>query len=115
MQRIIKLLIVPLFLLLMVGCSKEVCTEHKNVEVVIVDSHHEDSYVTYTYVDGNFMPIVWAEKNEIIVEYNGNKYVVKGQAVYYKYMDKIGETVAGTLEIKKHDDGTEKYSIVSLN
>lgn len=115
MQRIIKLLIVPLFLLLIVGCAKIDCTEYKNVEVRIVDSHHEDSYVTYSYVNGNFMPIIWAEKNEIIVEYNGNKYAVKGQTVYFKYMNKIGEIVEGTLEIKKYDNGTEKYSIVSLN
>ena len=41
--------------------------------------------------------------------------VIEGEEVYYKYKDKIGETVTGVLEIKNYEDGIKRFDIISLS
>jgi hypothetical protein len=115
MRKIIKLFLPVLILCLLAGCSKLISTEYKDVEVKIIDCYHEDSYTTYVPYNKSFIPVVYFEVNKVTVSYNNNQYVIKGEEVYYKYKDKIGETVTGTLEIENYEDGTKKFNIVSLS
>ena len=116
MRKIIKLFLPILILFLLAGCSRLISTEYKKVEVKIVDCYHRNSYTTWNfYGKGRMRPIRYSEVNKVIVSYDDNKYVIEGKEVYYKYKDKIGETVTGVLEIKNYEDGIKRFDIISLN
>ena len=115
MRKIIKLFLPVLILFLLAGCSKLISTEYKDVEIKIIDCYHKDGYTTIISCGKSFIPIRHSEINEVTVDYNGNQYVIKGEEVYYKYKDKIGEPVTGTLEIKNYEDGIKRFDIISLN
>lgn len=115
MRKIIKLFLPILILFLLAGCSRVISTEYKDVEVKIVDCYHRNSYITFVCCGKSIVPIRHSEVNKVIVSYDDNKYVIKGKEVYYKYKDKIGETVTGVLEIKNYEDGTKRFDIISLS
>lgn len=115
MRKIIKLFLPTLILFLLAGCSKLISTEYKDVEVKIIDCYHRNSYTTIVCYGKRLIPRRHPAVNKVTVDYNGNQYVIKGKEVYYKYKDKIGETVTGTLEIENYEDGTKKFNIISLS
>ena len=114
MRKIIKLFLPVLILFLLVGCSKLISTEYKDVDVKIIDCYHRNSYTTIVRYGKHLIPRRHPAVNKVIVDYNGNQYVIKGEEIYYKYKDKTGETVIGTLEIKNYEDGTKKFDIINL-
>lgn len=115
MRKIIKLFLPILILFLLAGCSRLISTEYKDVEVKIVDCYHRDEYTTFVCRGKSIVPIRHSEVNAVTVSYDDNQYVIEGAEVYYKYKDKIGETVTGVLEIKNYEDGTKRFDIISLN
>lgn len=115
MRKIIKLFLPILILFLLAGCSRLINTEYKDVEVKIVDCYHRNSYTTFICHGKSIVPMRHSEVNKVIVSYDDNKYVIEGKEVYYKYKDKIGETVTGVLEIKNYEDGTKRLDIISLS
>ena len=115
MRKIIKLFLPILILFLLAGCSRLISTEYKDVEVKIVDCYHRNSYTTFFCCGKSIIPIRHSEVNKVTVDYDDNQYVIEGKEVYYKYKDKIGETVMGVLEIKNYEDGTKRFDIISLS
>lgn len=115
MRKIVKLFLPVLILFISAGCSKLISTEYKDVEVKIIDCYHRDSYTTLIYCGGHLMPVRCSEVNIVTVDYNNNQYVIKGKEIYYKYKDRIGETVIGTLEIKNYEDGIKSFDIINLS
>lgn len=115
MRKIIKLFLPILILFLLAGCSRLVSTEYKDVEVKIVDCYHRDSYTTFVCRGKSIVPIRHSEVNTVTVDYDDNQYVIEGEEIYYKYKDKIGETVTGVLEVKSYEDGIKRFDIISLS
>ena len=115
MRKIIKLFLPILILSLLAGCSKLISTKYMDVEVKIIDCYHRDAYTTFVSRGKSIVPIRYSEVNTVTVDYDDNQYVIEGKEVYYKYKDKIGETVTGVLEIKNYEDGIKRFDIISLS
>lgn len=105
-----------IFVFSLVGCAKCISTETSTVQVKITDEYHRAAYTTMHYnpATKTMMPQPHPAVYRITVEYDGIEYNISGSNTYNKYSDQIGEYVNGTLETKKYDDGTVRYSIVDL-
>ena len=105
-----------IFVFSLVGCAKYISTETSTVQVKIIDEYHRAAYTTMHYnpATKTMMPQSHPAVYRITVEYDGIEYNISGSNTYNKYSDQIGEYVNGTLETKKYDDGTVRYSIVDL-
>lgn len=115
MRKIIKLFLPILILFLLAGCSKLISTKYMDVEVKIIDCYHRDAYTTFVCRGKSTIPIRHSEVNTVTVDYDDNQYIIEGEEVYYKYKNKIGETVTGVLEIKNYEDGIKRFDIISLS
>ena len=87
---------------LLSACSRVEYTDYKTVQALIADvyydsdnQNHRDSYT-------------------IIVRYEGNNYYFTEPFYYYRYFDKIGESVNATLETKHYVNGKIKTDLVAL-
>lgn len=105
-----------IFVFSLTGCAKCISTETSTVQVKITDEYHRTAYTTMHYnpATKTMMPQSHPAVYRITVEYDGIEYNISGSNTYNKYSDQIGEYVNGTLETKKYDDGTVRYSIVDL-
>ena len=114
MKKIIILLLVGIITLTLFGCKECIDTQTQDVEVTIVDEYHRSSYITYIYTGKVMVPQSHPATYRITVKYDGKKYNVQGEETYYKFYERIGETVTGVLEIKTYDDGSKTYNIIDL-
>lgn len=90
-----------LLMFTLVGC-KRISTERLTVQVKIIDEYYKPTYV--------YSPSIY----EITVEYDGDKYYFRDRETYNKYSSRVGEYVNGTLQIRKYDNGTVLYDMISL-
>lgn len=91
-----------------------ISTEETAVEVKIIDEYHRSGYVTPMRAGKITTMISHPAVYRITVEYNGAEYCLNGSEIYNTFADKVGACVIGTLKIRKYDDGTVKYDIISL-
>jgi hypothetical protein len=96
------------------GCAELINTEHKTVNVRIVDAYHRSAWAQPMMAGKVMTMITHPAVYRIDVEYEGVEYSVSGSDTYNAYKDLVGETVPAILEIRTYDDGTVKYDIISL-
>lgn len=113
-NRILGILLLLIMIFSLMGCAKLIDTRYENVEVTVVDQYHRSMYLQPMMVGKTMTLITHPAIYRIIVEYNGFEYSINGEDTYAKYKNRIGQTTIGNLETKIYDDGTVKYSIVSL-
>lgn len=113
-KTIYMILAIIISLSALTGCRKCISTETSIVQVKVIDEYYRPSYITTISTGKTITMISHPPTYKITVEYNNILYDISGSDVYYKYSNKIGEYVNGTLQIKKYDDGTEKYKIIGL-
>lgn len=114
MKKLYIFTILMMLVFALTGCTKCVSVETSTVQVTIVDEHYSDTYIMPISTGKTTMMVTYPEEYEIVVEYNGLKYIISGQKAYDKYSNKIGECANAILEIRKYDDGTMKYNILGL-
>ena len=114
MKRIISVLTIVCLVFSLVGCAKLVKTEYQEVEVKIVDEYHRGSYVTPIHAGKAVTMITHPAVYQIIVEYKGSKYTVKGSDTYNKYKNMVGHTTIAILKISTYDEGSVRYDITEL-
>ena len=94
-----------LLMFALVGC-KRISTETLTVQVKIIDEYHKPAYI---------MPYGSSSSiYKITVEYDGDEYYFRDRETYNKYSSRVGEYVNGTLQIRKYDNGTVLYDMISL-
>lgn len=93
-----------LLMVTLVGC-KRISTERLTVQVKIIDAHYRPAHIK---------PNPSSSKYRITVEYDGDKYYFRDRETYNKYSSRVGEYVNGTLQIRKYDNGTVLYDMISL-
>lgn len=108
--------IMLIFMFALTGCAKCINTETSTVQVKITDEYHRAAYTTmyYSPATKTMIPQSHSAEYRITVEYDGIEYNISGSNTYNKYYNQTGEYVNGTLETKKYNDGTVRYSIVDL-
>lgn len=97
-----------------VSVPKCVNTEYKTVEVSIVDEHYSPLWMQPMKYNNITTYITHPAEYKIMVIYNDIKFTINDYDIYYKYKNKIGEVINGTLEIKTYDNNTVKYDIIAL-
>lgn len=110
----IGLLLTMILLFGLVGCTKCIDTEYKNVEVTIVEECYKPAYNQPVIVGKVISVITHPARYKITVDYNGVEYTIDDKETYDKYKDEIGQIATGTLKIRKYDDGSVIYDIESL-
>lgn len=116
MKKLLSILIIICLTYTLFGCAKCIKTEHKDVEVTIVDEYYKASYTKLEYN----VPLKMAMTKRvpavyrITVEYDGANYTIDEVDTYNKYKDLVGETTIGTLETCTYDNGTIRKRITKL-
>lgn len=116
MKKLLSILVITCLAFTLFGCTKCINTEHKDVEVTVVDKYYKASHTKVEYNVPLKMPMtkrVPAVYN-ITVEYDGANYTIDGVDTYNKYKDLVGQTAIGTLETCTYDNGTTLKRITKL-
>lgn len=111
---VVNVLLILCLMFTLTGCAKCISTKYENVEVNVVDKYYRGSYTTPMKAGKTTTMLTHPAVYKITVEYDGVEYTISGSDTYNKYKDKVGQTAMGTLEIRKYDDGSARYDIVSL-
>lgn len=93
------------------GCREVVNNETREVDVKIVDSQYEKSWLQTIPSGKSVIVIRHSATYEIKVEYEGVTYTIDNENIYELFKDEVGKTATGVLEIDYYDDGTVKYDI----
>lgn len=103
-----------LLILLFSGCFKPIQVEHKQIDVLIIDSYIEKEW-HQPIVSGKIITTIYHPPRYIItVQNNNKKYSLNDKYTYNNFKDKVGDTVLGTFKIKKYKGGKVKYELISL-
>lgn len=121
----IKMCIVLLgfsILVLLTSCTKIIKTELIDVDVIIDEVYHKDSYYDYVYVGnrkeyyygafGDYERRYNPEINRIKVKYENVYETIESKALYEKYKNCVGQTIKGTLKIDIFNNGDVSKTII---
>jgi hypothetical protein len=114
MIKKLHLIIILCLVISLVGCTKLISTEYKNVEVNVVDIHHSAMWLQPIKAGKATTFITHPAEYDVTVEYNGVSYTIDDEDTYNRYKDKVGQTTIGTLEIRTYDNNTVKHNIIEL-
>jgi hypothetical protein len=89
-------------------------TEEHNVQVVITDSYHRNSWMQPIHCGKTTTYIRHPAVYRIIVEYDSVAYYIDDFDIYTAYKDRIGDTVDAVLKTCTYDDGSVKHNIISI-
>ena len=113
-QGMLLFFLLSVFVLSLAGCVECINTEHKDVEVTVVDEYFRAMWIQVIPCGKSAVTIVHPAEYRITVDYDGYKYTFRDSSTYFSFKNKTGQTVIGKLQSKTYDDGTVKYDIVSL-
>ena len=113
MKRVLIFMLIAV-LVMLTGCTKIINTEYKEVDVKITDTYHRAAYVTPIRAGKVTSVVTHPAIYRIYIEYEGVKYSLSGSGIYYKYKNKIGQTVKGKLKIDTYDDNTVRCDIIEI-
>lgn len=113
MRKRITMVAMVVLAIILTGCAKCVRTE-TTVQVEVVDTYYQKSYVQPIVVAGHCSMIVYPESYGIMVEYEGREYMIEGEDTYRKCSGRIGESVDATLETKTYSDGSKEQQIAEI-
>lgn len=101
-KLLVVILIVSMFTLSLAGCAECLNTEHKEVEVTIVDAYYRSGWVQPIISGKVISSIYHPDQHKITVGYDGKEYTIDDEDTYKKFKDKIGQTTTGILEIRTY-------------
>ncbi len=117
-KKIIFVLLIVIISISIVGCSKVVSSEDKEIEATVIDVNYSSSYTTTTCFISNktMIPITnyYPESFDTIVLYEGNKHYINGEDYYNICKDKKGENVKCLATKYTYNDGMYKYEIKGI-
>ena len=114
MRKLLTIIITFCILISLAGCAKVINVEYQEVEVKVVDEYYREMYEQPMYAGRVITKVTYPAEYRITVEYEGVQYKFKDKETYYKYKDKLGQNVTGTLEIRLYDDGSMRHNIINL-
>ena len=113
MKRVLVFMLIAV-LVMLTGCAKIINTEYKEVDVKITDTYHRAAYVTPIHAGKVTSVVTHPAIYRTYIEYEDVEYSLSGSGIYYKYKNKIGQTVKGKLKIGTYDDNTIRYDIIEI-
>ena len=102
----------------LVACKKCVSTEHRTVQVKILETEYipEEIVKHVTKINGK-RKIRYTHKAAtytVVVEYNNESYTFRDKTCYVKAENKENTNINGMLEIKRYDDNSTEEYIVDI-
>jgi hypothetical protein len=101
-----------------VGCAKVISTEHKTVQVKIIDLYYKPEEVVkhITNINGKKKTNYTTKRAEyrVTVEYDSKQYNFRDKEYYYKAENKKSQCINGMLEIKTYGDKTSREEIIDI-
>lgn len=84
------------------------------VPVTIVDSYRKEGSLRPIYTGTSTIWSKGSDRYEIVVDYEGERYVLTSKETYYSFFDKVGEPVIGILQMIVFSDGTTTQRVIEL-
>lgn len=114
-KRLVVLLLICGVTCALCGCvNRCLSIEHETVDVKVVGADFSVPLVPPTKIGDTYVPVYYPPVYRVKVLYDGKWYNIEGEDTYNQYKDRIGETVAATMEIRTFIDDTISRDIVSL-
>ena len=117
-KKILLLFVIIIIAITSVGCAKVISTEHKTVQVKIIDLYYKPEEVVkhVTNINGEKKTRYTTKRAEyrVTVEYDSKQYNFRDKKYYYKAENKKNQHINGMLEIKTYDDKTSKEKIIDI-
>lgn len=111
-------MLVPIVCMTLVACKKCVSTEHRTVQVKILEAEYipeeRVKHVTKTNGKRKIRYTHKAAKYTVIVEYNNESYTFRDKTYYSKAENKENTNINGMLEIKSYNDNSSDEYIIDI-